>query len=68
MSTTNTVPKKMALEMLILKKSEKNTDTQINQLVRSLPEPLKNLVSEELKKMRDMSLEELNYEFNNFKS
>lgn len=61
--SAHTVQKKMALQMLILQKSGKNTERDINVMILSLPKPLKNLVKQEFDRMSNMSLEDLEIEF-----
>lgn len=56
--------RKMALQMLILTKTGKNDSIEVAQLIVALPQPLKSMVTEELKNMVNMTLEELNTEFN----
>ena len=64
--SAHTVQKKMALQMLILQKSGKNTERDINVMILSLPKPLKNLVKQEFDRMSNMSLEDLEIEFSKF--
>ena len=66
MSSANSVERKIALQMLILKKTKQNDDRDINKLVRALPEPLKSGVKKELDNMVDMSLDELNAELKKY--
>lgn len=55
--------RKMALQMLILTKTGRNNSIEVSQLVAALEKPLKEMVTEELKNMVDMTLDELNAEF-----
>lgn len=63
-SSSTTVQRKMALQMLILTKTGRNTSADVYDLVRALEEPLKRDVTDELKKMVNMTLDELTAEFN----
>ena len=64
--TAISVERKMALQMLILKQTNNTTATDIDQLVRALPEPLKHGVKQELQSAGSMSLEELKAEYGPF--
>ncbi len=54
--------KKMAITMLISKKTGHANDQSIKQLLASLPSELSNEVKQELKNMHDFSLDQLNIE------
>ena len=72
MSSQSTLPvktpispaRKIALQMLILTKIGKSNSMECALLISALPQPLKELVTEELKNMVDMTLDELNITLN----